>query len=52
MSAAPACHLIGYVVEGILNHLAERREKQPFTAKKVSCIAKGDRYCEFVLEKE
>ncbi|MEM3511408.1 MAG: hypothetical protein QXW47_09740 [Candidatus Jordarchaeales archaeon] len=47
----PSCHLIGYVVEGILNYFAEQ-EGDRFTAKEEKCVAAGDPLCKFVIEKE
>ncbi len=44
------CTPIGYIAEGIINHFAEKKDGK-FNAKEEKCIAKGDKHCEFTIEK-
>ena len=37
--------------EGDLDYFAESRGEKLFISREEKCVAKGDRYCEFVLTK-
>lgn len=50
LAKRPIC-TYGWIVEGILNHFAEAEGKPPFTSREEKCVAKGDDYCEFVLQR-
>ncbi len=47
----PVCAPVGYIAEGVINYFAEKEEGSPLTVKEEKCIAKGDKYCEFTIEK-
>ncbi|MEM4447358.1 MAG: V4R domain-containing protein [Candidatus Jordarchaeales archaeon] len=50
LAKRPIC-TYGWIVEGILNHFAETKGEPPFTSREEKCVAKGDDYCEFVLQR-
>lgn len=51
LNPQPSCAPMGYIVEGVLNYFAEKEGEPPFTAREEKCVAKGDKFCEFILEK-